>query len=242
MKNIVVIPSSGELDIVVSALSTIPQKIEKTKRGWFGGRATIRHERRVENGPIKFEANTPKADADGEFLSQHANVIHVYDYRPDGEVSLKPHAVAMLTYLERQYSAIDWGGVNELLGITGVARTGQRFRVKLPSGFWVIIEPLAHRKTKKVLSSKHDLRAKDKRKAKFYNNVIAGAGGQMTATLIEHKPEIVGSDTRTMETGYELDSELFKEPSNVGYAIDVAKAIADPDSTPAVSEPATEQE
>lgn len=190
MKNIVVVASSSELDIVISALSTVPQKVEKTRRGWFGGKADIRHERRIENGPIKFEAGAPKADADDQFLSQHANVLHVYDYRPHGKPVIRPHAVGMLTFLENQYSAIDWGGVGDFLRVNEMTRTGQRFRVKLPSGFSVVIEPLKRDTVRRVVGHKSDSRLMDS-KQKVANNALIGASGLTPASA--PRPVMAGS-------------------------------------------------
>ena len=139
MKNIVLIPNEAALDRVISALSVVPQLVPSTKRGWFGGKAQSKHMKTYECGGTRLD---------------------LYQVRPHGKVTVKGNVVATFTYLETHKDLINWGAVYEKLNGDNVTRTGQKFRVKLPSGYYVVVEPLAKYHAGATLHSRDDSRMK----------------------------------------------------------------------------------
>lgn len=139
MKNLVLIPEEAALDRVISALSVVPQLVPNGKRGWFGGKAQSKHMR-------TFDGKGTRVD--------------MYQVRPHAKVTVKGNVVATFTYLEIHKDLINWGAVYELLHGDNVTRTGQKFRVKLPSGYYVVVEPLAKFHAGASLHSRNDSRMK----------------------------------------------------------------------------------
>ena len=139
MKNLVLIPEEAALDRVISALSVVPQLVPNTKRGWFGGKAQSKHMR-------TFDGKGTRVD--------------MYQVRPHAKVTVRGNVVATFTYLEIHKDLINWGAVYELLNGDNVTRTGQKFRVKLPSGYYVVVEPLAKFHAGASLHSRDDSRMK----------------------------------------------------------------------------------
>lgn len=139
MKNIVLIPEAAALDRVISALSVVPQLVPNTKRGWFGGKAQSKHMQ-------TFDCQGTRLD--------------LYQVRPHAKVTVNGNVVATFTYLEIHKDLINWGAVYEKLNGDNVTRTGQKFRVKLPSGYYVIVEPLAKYRAGMSLPNRNDSRLK----------------------------------------------------------------------------------
>lgn len=139
MKNIVLIPQEAALDGVISALSVVPQLVPKTKRGWFGGKAQSKHLKTIQAGTTRLD---------------------LYQTRPFGNVDVKGDIRATFTYLEIHKDRIDWPAVYAQLNGDNVTRTGQKFRVKLPSGYYVIVEPLARYHAGVSIHDRNDARVK----------------------------------------------------------------------------------
>lgn len=139
MKNIVLIPQEAALDGVISALSVVPQLVPKTKRGWFGGKAQSKHLKTIQAGTTRLD---------------------LYQTRPFGNVDVKGDIRATFTYLEIHKDRIDWPSVYAQLNGDNVTRTGQKFRVKLPSGYYVIVEPLARYHAGVSIHDRNDARVK----------------------------------------------------------------------------------
>lgn len=139
MKNLVLIPKEAALDRVISALSVVPQLVPNTKRGWFGGKSQSKHMKTIDCGNTRLD---------------------LYQVRPYGKVTVTGNVVATFTYLETHKDLIDWGAVYEQLNGDNVTRTGQKFRVKLPSGYYVVVEPLAKYRAGASLHDRGDSRMK----------------------------------------------------------------------------------
>lgn len=139
MKNIVLIPEEAALDRVISALSVVPQLVPNTKRGWFGGKAQSKHLRTIMAGGTRLD---------------------LYQARPHASITIKGNVIAAFTYLEIHKDLINWGAVYAQLNGDNVTRTGQKFRVKLPSGYYVIVEPLSKYRAGASLHSRDDARMK----------------------------------------------------------------------------------
>lgn len=139
MKNLVLIPKEAALDRVISALSVVPQLVPNTKRGWFGGKSQSKHMKTIDCGNTRLD---------------------LYQVRPYGKVTVTGNVVATFTYLETHKDLIDWGAVYEQLNGDNVTRTGQKFRVKLPSGYYVVVEPLAKYRAGASLHGRGDSRMK----------------------------------------------------------------------------------
>lgn len=142
MKNLVLIPKEAALDRVISALSVVPQLVPNTKRGWFGGKSQSKHMQTFDCGDTRLD---------------------LYQVRPYGKVTVTGNVVATFTYLEIHKDLINWGAVYEKLHGDNVTRTGQKFRVKLPSGYYVVVEPLAKYRAGVSLHGRGDSRAKMRR-------------------------------------------------------------------------------
>lgn len=143
MKNIVLIPEEAALDRVISALSVVPQLVPNTKRGWFGGKAQSKHLRTIMAGGTRLD---------------------LYQARPHASITIKGNVIAAFTYLEIHKDLINWGAVYAQLNGDNVTRTGQKFRVKLPSGYYVVVEPLAKYRAGASLHSRDDARMKMQKK------------------------------------------------------------------------------